>query len=146
MDGTSPFNCGIRRAKRGAVIPVVTGRHLVAFYRFRSIAKSYFRRCDGVILMYDVNYERSFLNVRNWIDTIHESTAKRVSLMMVANKIDLRDQSRLNGRRVVEYAEGVRRCVLLYRDMQCNEDLERFRTTSIDLDKGAAKKSTCCAF
>jgi signal recognition particle receptor subunit beta len=90
------------------VIPVVTRRHLVSSDRFRSIAKSYFRRCDGVILMYDVNYERSFLNVRNWIDTIHESTAKRVSIMMVANKIDLRDQSRLDGRRVVEYAEGVR--------------------------------------
>jgi len=28
--------------------------------------------------------------------------------------------------------------------MQCNEDLERFRTAGIDLDKRTAKKSTCC--
>ncbi|CAF4793827.1 unnamed protein product, partial [Rotaria magnacalcarata] len=28
-------------------------------------------------------------------------------------------------------------------DMQCNEDIERFRTTGIDLDK-LPKKSTCC--
>ncbi len=27
--------------------------------------------------------------------------------------------------------------------MQCNEDLERYRTSGIDLDK-TAKKSTCC--
>jgi hypothetical protein len=28
--------------------------------------------------------------------------------------------------------------------MQCNEDLERFRTAGIDLDKKTSKKSTCC--
>lgn len=38
--------------------------------RFRSIAKSYFRRADGVLLLYDVTCERSFLNVREWVDMI----------------------------------------------------------------------------
>ncbi|UJR23422.1 hypothetical protein I4U23_026427 [Adineta vaga] len=134
--------------------------------RFRSIAKSYFRRCDGVILVYDATYERSFLNVREWIDTISDSTPKKVSVMIVANKIDLRDQMRAEGKRVIEKAEGARLAkeykalfietsakegtnsgetlVELARDMQCNEDLERFRTAGIDLDKLTAKKSTCC--
>lgn len=40
------------------------------FPRFRSIAKSYFRRADGVLLLYDVTCERSFLNVREWVDMI----------------------------------------------------------------------------
>uniref|UniRef100_A0A914ZNY0 Uncharacterized protein n=1 Tax=Parascaris univalens TaxID=6257 RepID=A0A914ZNY0_PARUN len=38
--------------------------------RFRSITKQYFRKADGVILMYDVTSEQSFLNVRNWIDSV----------------------------------------------------------------------------
>lgn len=38
--------------------------------RFKSIAKSYFRRADGVLLLYDVTCEKSFLNVREWVDTI----------------------------------------------------------------------------
>lgn len=42
----------------------------VIFSRFRSIAKSYFRRADGVLLLYDVTYERSFLSVREWMETI----------------------------------------------------------------------------
>ncbi|CAF0926404.1 unnamed protein product [Adineta steineri] len=134
--------------------------------RFRSIAKSYFRRCDGVILVYDATYERSFLNVREWIDTITDSTPKKVSVMIVANKIDLRDQMRAEGKRVIEKAEGIKLAkeykalfietsakdgtnseatlVELARDMQCNEDLERFRTVGIDLDKKTSKKSTCC--
>ncbi len=43
------------------------------FRRFRSIAKSYFRRADGVLLLYDCTYERSFLNVRDWIQSIEVS-------------------------------------------------------------------------
>ncbi|CAF0789145.1 unnamed protein product [Adineta ricciae] len=134
--------------------------------RFRSIAKSYFRRCDGVILVYDSTYERSFLNVREWIDTITDSTPKKVSVMIVANKIDLRDQMRAEGKRVIEKAEGEKLARMykalfietsakdgtnssetlyeLARDMQCNEDLERFRTAGIDLDKQTRKKSSCC--
>ncbi|XP_028313804.1 ras and EF-hand domain-containing protein isoform X2 [Gouania willdenowi] len=42
--------------------------------RFRSIAKSYFRRADGVLLLYDVTCEQSFLNVRDWVDTIEQRT------------------------------------------------------------------------
>lgn len=38
--------------------------------RFRSLTKSYFRRADGVILMYDVTNERTFANVRNWIHNV----------------------------------------------------------------------------
>ncbi|CAF3163864.1 unnamed protein product, partial [Rotaria sp. Silwood2] len=74
--------------------------------RFRSIAKSYFRRCDGVILVYDSTYERSFLNIREWINTITDSTLKKVSVMIVANKIDLSDQIRAEGKRIIEQVEG----------------------------------------
>ena len=76
--------------------------------RFRSITKSYFRRCDGVILVYDSTYERSFLNVREWIDMINESAPKKVSIMIIANKIDLRNQVRSEGKRVIEHDDGAK--------------------------------------
>ena len=38
--------------------------------RFRSITKQYFRKADGVLVMYDVNSETSFTNVRNWIGSV----------------------------------------------------------------------------
>ena len=76
--------------------------------RFRAIAKSYFRRADGVVLMYDCTYERSFLNVREWIITVHDSTDKKVPVILVANKTDLRDQARDEGKKVVEYEDGLK--------------------------------------
>lgn len=38
--------------------------------RFRSIARLYFRKAHGVLLLYDVTSENSFLNVRDWIEQI----------------------------------------------------------------------------
>ncbi|VDM39199.1 unnamed protein product [Toxocara canis] len=58
--------------------------------RFRSLCKSYFRRADGAILVYDCTMEQTFLRVREWIDTIKESTLKPIPVMVCANKIDLR--------------------------------------------------------
>ncbi|KAM9392370.1 ras and EF-hand domain-containing protein homolog [Pholidichthys leucotaenia] len=58
--------------------------------RFRSIAKSYFRRADGVLLLYDVTCEQSFLNVREWVDTIEDVAHDNIPIMLVGNKCDLR--------------------------------------------------------
>lgn len=38
--------------------------------RFRSVTRSYFRRADGVMLLYDVTSDRSFLSVRQWIEAV----------------------------------------------------------------------------
>ena len=42
-------------------------------FRFRSIAKSYFRKADGVLLLYDVTCETSFIDVRDWVEAIEVS-------------------------------------------------------------------------
>ena len=41
--------------------------------RFRAVTKSYFRRADGVMLLYDVTNERSFVAVRDWIEAVDVS-------------------------------------------------------------------------
>ena len=39
----------------------------------RSVTRSYFRRADGVMLLYDITSEKSFLSVREWIDAVDVS-------------------------------------------------------------------------
>ncbi|XP_043981008.1 ras and EF-hand domain-containing protein isoform X2 [Gambusia affinis] len=65
--------------------------------RFRSIAKSFFRKAHGVLLLYDVTSEKSYLNVREWIDQIQvsaalESADEKIPFCVVGNKVDLREQ------------------------------------------------------
>ncbi|KAM6182211.1 ras and EF-hand domain-containing protein [Erethizon dorsatum] len=69
--------------------------------RFRSIAKSYFRKAGGVLLLYDVTCERSFLNVREWVDMIEDASPETVPIMLVGNKSDLRDTAASEGQKCV---------------------------------------------
>ncbi|XP_040536367.1 EF-hand calcium-binding domain-containing protein 4B-like isoform X21 [Gallus gallus] len=57
--------------------------------RYRSIARSYFRKAHGVLLLYDISSQSSFLSVRQWIEDI-EGAGTALPLMLVGNKSDLR--------------------------------------------------------
>uniref|UniRef100_A0A1I8IKH3 Ras family protein n=1 Tax=Macrostomum lignano TaxID=282301 RepID=A0A1I8IKH3_9PLAT len=70
---------------------------------------------DGVILVYDCTSERSFLSVRDWVESIRDScgggedSGGSVPIMIVANKTDLREAARLKSgcaQRVIETEEG----------------------------------------
>ena len=76
--------------------------------RFRSIAKSYFRRVDGVILLYDVTCENSFMDVRDWLDSIESSNSKEVPVIICGNKTDLREDAAKNGMPVVTRQQGMK--------------------------------------
>ncbi|XP_055946182.1 ras and EF-hand domain-containing protein-like isoform X2 [Argiope bruennichi] len=74
--------------------------------RFRSITKTYFRKADGVMLLYDCTCEQSFLNVRQWVEDIDKSSNQRIPLMIVANKIDLREMAIKTGTICVTTEQG----------------------------------------
>ncbi|NWR66104.1 RAB44 protein, partial [Bucorvus abyssinicus] len=38
--------------------------------RFRSITRQYFRKADGILVMYDVTAKCSFTAVRNWMSSV----------------------------------------------------------------------------
>lgn len=56
--------------------------------RFRAMAKNYFRRADGAILLYDVTFEQSFLHVRDWVETIESGANRKIPIIICANKSD----------------------------------------------------------
>ena len=53
--------------------PSLTMPNFAGQERFRSVTKTYFRRADGVMLLYDVTSERSFSSVRSWVENIDVS-------------------------------------------------------------------------
>ncbi|KAH3887640.1 hypothetical protein DPMN_011658, partial [Dreissena polymorpha] len=57
--------------------------------RFRSITKQYFRKADGVVIMYDVNSEVTFTNVRNWMISVKEGASEDAVLLLLGNKCDM---------------------------------------------------------
>ncbi|KAL7669697.1 hypothetical protein ACOME3_010343 [Neoechinorhynchus agilis] len=61
--------------------------------RFRCLSRSYYRRADGVVLVYDVTNDKSFKSTRFWIEEIQGALEIIVPVVLVANKLDLRIKS-----------------------------------------------------
>ncbi|XP_076368509.1 EF-hand calcium-binding domain-containing protein 4B-like isoform X6 [Tachypleus tridentatus] len=73
--------------------------------RFRSITKQYFRKADGVIIMYDVTSEMSFKSVRSWISSVQEDADDKIVLVLIGNKSDLCENE---NDRVIQTKDGKR--------------------------------------
>ena len=56
--------------------------------RFRSITRNYYKGANGIVLIFDVTNKKSYENVKNWVKQIKEEVSSRVTIILVANKID----------------------------------------------------------
>eukprot|EP00830_Metopus_es_P004298 TRINITY_DN1396_c0_g1_i4.p1 TRINITY_DN1396_c0_g1~~TRINITY_DN1396_c0_g1_i4.p1 ORF type:complete len:218 (-),score=40.20 TRINITY_DN1396_c0_g1_i4:14-667(-) len=57
--------------------------------RFRTIAKSYYDRAMGVLLVYDCSDEKSFANIRNWVNSLENHAHVGIVKILIAAKCDL---------------------------------------------------------
>ena len=79
--------------------------------RFKVIAKNYYNKSDGFIIVYDITNKKSFEDVEVWMQSVldnlgeKESNKKRnYSLILIGNKIDLEEN------RVITKEEGEEIC------------------------------------
>ncbi|XP_038069935.1 ras-related protein RHN1-like [Patiria miniata] len=64
--------------------------------KYRSLTPLYFRGADGIVLVYDITDEKSFLNLRTeWIPSIRMRTDTNMALVVVGNKLDLEKTGRV---------------------------------------------------
>lgn len=56
--------------------------------RFRTIAKSYYRNVDIIIIVYDANDYDSFNNIFMWLREISEACVNNPTIIVVGNKYD----------------------------------------------------------
>ncbi|MFX1560195.1 MAG: GTP-binding protein [Promethearchaeota archaeon] len=68
--------------------------------RFETVRQGFYRGARGGLLLYDVTRRRTFLNVDNWKDEAFKNLMKEIPLVLVANKVDLKNS------RVVTTEEG----------------------------------------
>jgi len=68
--------------------------------RFRTITTAYYRGAMGILLVYDVTDEKSFLSIRNWISNIEQFAQEGVNKILVGNKSDM------SSKRVIDFATG----------------------------------------
>ena len=60
--------------------------------RFRAITTSYFRGAQAVALVYDVSNRKSFNDVKEWMNSLHQHADKKINIMLLANKCDVHNK------------------------------------------------------
>ena len=60
--------------------------------RYKSITAAYYKGAKGALLVYDVTSAQSFENIDKWYNEIKEKTNKDIKLILIGNKIDLKDE------------------------------------------------------
>ena len=59
--------------------------------RYKSITSAYYKGAKGALLVYDTTSGQSFENISKWLSEIKEKTNKETKLILIGNKIDLKD-------------------------------------------------------
>ncbi|XP_029415699.1 EF-hand calcium-binding domain-containing protein 4B [Nannospalax galili] len=56
--------------------------------RYRCVTQQFFRKADGVVVMYDLTAKQSFLSVRQWLSNVEEAVGDRIPVLLLGNKLD----------------------------------------------------------
>ena len=73
--------------------------------RYRSLIPSFFTRCDGAILVFDVTSKETFLKLGEWVEMVSEKTAKETKLLIIGNKTDLVSKREVSTDEARQFAE-----------------------------------------
>ncbi|KAM9401771.1 EF-hand calcium-binding domain-containing protein 4B isoform 1-T3 [Salvelinus alpinus] len=126
--------------------------------RYRSITNQFFRKADGVVVMYDVTLLDSFKAVRPWLINVQEAAGVGIPILLLGNKMDatserevpLKDAETLaHDTRVIFYEVSAytgynvtEAMIHLARVLKEQED--RVRDTFVLLEALPIKKKACC--
>uniref|UniRef100_A0A3Q3VNN6 small monomeric GTPase n=1 Tax=Mola mola TaxID=94237 RepID=A0A3Q3VNN6_MOLML len=123
--------------------------------RYRSITKQFFRKADGVVVMYDVTVEESFRAVKPWLDNVQEAAGEDIPILLLGNKMDM------DGHREVSFKEAEQLAYVMffevsaYTNKNVTESLTHLarvlmeqedgvRDTTVILSAQPVKKKACC--
>ena len=63
---------------------------------FKSVRSTFYRGAQGALAVYSTVERKSFENLMNWVDECWTNAGKKIPLIVIGNKTDLRDQFKDN--------------------------------------------------
>ncbi|XP_056877926.1 EF-hand calcium-binding domain-containing protein 4B isoform X2 [Takifugu flavidus] len=126
--------------------------------RYCSITKQFFRKADGVVVMYDVTVEESFRAVKPWLANVQEAAGEGIPILLLGNKMDMDESRQVPVKEAEKLAQENRVMfseVSAYTSRNVTESLthlarvlmeqeDRVRDTTVVLSAQPIKKKPCC--
>ena len=139
--------------------------------KFRSVTDDYFRKANGVVMVYDVTQKDTFHSLSYWLAKVRETSPANVKIMLIGNKIDLIERREIGNAEGLAFAqqnqlfftetsalsdeggkvglgfmqviEEAGRQVLIQLQQETNSEIEKERK-SVPVIVERDKKSRCC--
>ena len=74
--------------------------------RFRSMAYNFLKNIQGILLIYDLTDESSFISIDRWINNLENKLdIKNVPIILVGNKNDKEDERKISYEKGLKYAQ-----------------------------------------
>ncbi|KAI3387746.1 hypothetical protein SNEBB_008254 [Seison nebaliae] len=70
--------------------------------RFGSLSKTFYRKTNGILIMYDVTDNTSFNNVQNWMIECHEMLGEGIPTVVCGSKYDLKEKQQVKSENIDE--------------------------------------------
>ena len=139
--------------------------------RYKSITAIYYKGSKGALIVYDTTNQTTFENIDKWILELKDKTSNDIKLMIVGNKIDLKDERQVKNEDALKKADTLGIPLMetsaleatnvkeafydllkeIYKDMKDklnnSENKSQNDKKGIDLntnDNNGKKKSLCC--
>ena len=66
--------------------------------KFHNITNQYYKRCDVIIIVFDVTNRESFDKISYWVKAIHDNTdsGNKCKQVLIGNKIDLENERQIS--------------------------------------------------
>ena len=73
--------------------------------KYRSITKTLFLRVQGIITIFDLTKEETFINLKSWINSIKEECGNNMPILIIGNKCDLTEYRVVKKETAYKYAK-----------------------------------------
>ncbi|ELU01105.1 hypothetical protein CAPTEDRAFT_94333 [Capitella teleta] len=75
--------------------------------RYDTITQQYYRRAQGILLVYDITNEKTFINLQKWVNYVQDYADDEVELTLIGNKCDRKKERRVPTSRGQEFARNL---------------------------------------
>ena len=73
--------------------------------KYKSISKNIMLRSQGLLALYDITNEKTYLDLKQWIQLTKEKYSSYIPIMIIGNKNDLESERVVDKETAISYAE-----------------------------------------
>ena len=73
--------------------------------KYKAITNSYYKNCQGAILVFDITMRSSFENLSGWMNEIRKHSKCEVPIIILGNKIDLETEREVSEGEARQYSQ-----------------------------------------